>query len=260
MRVLITNDDGFDAKGIIALYNAFREVASVTVVAPHIERSGIGHAITFFKPLRIWKLRNEENLKIYATTGTPTDCVMLATHYIDRGKFDLLVSGINRGANMGDDITYSGTVSTALEGTLQRIPSIAISLASFKSNDYSVAASFAVFLGRQIVEKGLPPNTFLNVNVPALKKSQIKGVSITYQGRSKYRQKIIRRVDPQGKEYFWITGDPPTGEPEKGSDFEAVYNGRISVTPLHLSMCHCDALNDIEKVLDFSEYISTKVG
>lgn len=242
-NILVTNDDGFDAPGIIALYKALIPLGKVTVIAPDRQRSAVGHCLTFFSPVRVKKLSDEESLVIYNTTGTPTDCILLAVHEIMEKKPDIVVSGINRGPNLGDDVTYSGTVTAALEGTLQGIPSIACSIASYDEVNYDFAARFTARLASELLEKSLPKGVFLNLNVPALPESQIKGVSITRQGRSIYQQSVEKRYDPRGEEYYWISGDRPQGCMEPGTDFEAIRDNKISITPLQLSMTHKELID-----------------
>jgi len=254
-NILITNDDGYFSPGITALARELKKSGKVTIVAPDRERSAIGHGMTFFKPLRLVRIREEENLRIFSCNGTPTDCIMLGTNHLMSGKTDMIVSGINSGGNIGDDITYSGTVAGALEGTIQGIPSMAVSLNTIEKFDFSAAARFAAATAKLILEKGLPDGVFLNINLPAVKSEEIKGVKITFQGRSIYRQKIIKRIDPRGAEYFWMAGSPPKGEPVPGSDFWAIANNYISITPLHLSLTRMEYIDKL-KEWNFDSWIS----
>lgn len=244
---MLTNDDGFSAPGINALAKELKKMARVLVVAPDRERSAVGHGLTFFHPLRVHKTHEEENLQIYFTDGTPTDCVLLGIYQLSEIKPDLVVSGINRGGNLGDDITYSGTVSAAMEGALQEIPSMAVSLVTYEDFDYEPAAKFAAKLAGRLLERGLPYGVFLNVNVPAVDGNSIEGVEITFQGRSIYKQQIIKRVDPRKMDYYWVTGAPPVGDLVEGSDFWAVGNNRISITPLHLKLTCENFLDELKK-------------
>lgn len=246
-KILVTNDDGYDAPGIIALSRSLSRLGSVVVVAPDRERSAIGHGLTFFHPLRVFYMGEDDGVKIYTSDGTPTDCVLLAVHDVIGKKPDLVVSGINRGANLGDDVTYSGTVSAAMEGAIQGINSMAVSLSSYEDYDYSTAARLASQIAQKLLKRKLPGGTFLNVNVPAVKPENIKGVKITYQGRSIYHQGVEKRVDPRGREYYWITGAMPRGREKEGTDFWAIKNNMISITPLHLSMSRKDYVKQFEK-------------
>lgn len=247
-KILITNDDGVFAEGIRTLINAFKDDYDVTVIAPDRERSAIGHSLTFFYPLRLQKLESSEYLKIYSSDGTPSDCVLLGIFDIMQERPDLIISGINHGANMGQDITYSGTVSAAMEGTIHKVPSIAVSLAAFSDLNFAYAAGFAKKLADCAIDKQLPPRTFLNVNVPNVPENEIKGYEITKQGVSIYDQKLIRRMDPRGTEYYWISGEVPSGQTDPGTDFESVYkNKKVSITPIQLDMTNFEFMDDMKK-------------
>lgn len=231
MKILVTNDDGIFAPGINALAEALCEVAEVAVVAPDRERSAVSHALTLHHPLRAIKVGHNR----YSVDGTPTDCVNLGIHSLLDFHPDIVVSGINRGANLGDDVTYSGTVAAALEATLMGIPAIAFSLATLADDaNYSKAASFAVKLATLVMKNGLPKDTFLNVNVPAT--VELLSPLITTQGKRRYEGTIVDKVDPRGRSYYWIgTADLDFHDIE-GSDFAAIKRGHISITPLHLDM------------------------
>lgn len=239
MKILITNDDGIHAPGINSLAAALAAVAEVAVVAPDRERSASAHALTLHHPLRAVQLAPG----YFAVDGTPTDCVNLGIHSLLDFHPDLVVSGINRGANIGDDVTYSGTVAAALEATLMGIPAFAISLVCNESEgDYGAAAAFAARLALQIRDNGLPRDTFLNVNVPAEAAGLLKPPLITIQGKRRYEGTIVDSVDPRGRSYYWIgTADLDFHDIE-GSDFAALRRGHISVTPLHLDMTNHQAL------------------
>lgn len=254
--ILITNDDGYFAPGIHALGRELKKIARVVIVAPDRERSAVSHALTFFDPIRAWKVSEEENLTIYACSGTPTDCVILGTHHLIENKPGLVISGINRGSNMGDDITYSGTVAGAIEGTIQGINSIAVSLNSIEDFDSSFAARFTAKIADHVLKNNLPDGIFLNINFPAVESDEIRGVEITTQGRSIYKQKVIKRSDPKGRDYFWITGAHPRGEPIEGTDFWAVENNKISICPLSLSMTRIDYIDTL-KEWDLYGYFSS---
>lgn len=246
-KILITNDDGVLAKGIQSLIEVFKKDYDITVVAPDRERSAIGHSLTFFYPLRVQKLEYSENLKIYSSDGTPSDCVLLGIYDLMEEKPDMIVSGINHGANMGQDITYSGTVSAAMEGTIHKIPSIAASLAAFENLDFIYAAKFVKKLVDSVIDKKLPQHSFLNINIPNVPENEIKGYSITKQGVSVYDQKLLKRMDPRGIEYYWLSGDYPSGLIDPGTDFEAVYkNKMVSITPIHLDMTDFKLLDELK--------------
>lgn len=244
MHILLTNDDGVDAPGIRALLTEISKIATVTLVAPDRERSAAGHSLTFFDPLRVWTIRETEQYTIYSSNGSPSDCVLLALDII-QGSPDFIIAGINRGGNMGDDITYSGTVSAVMEGVLHGIPGFAISLNTFEHGDYSVAARFARVLAGQVVGKTFPPLTLLNVNVPHVPEEDIRGVAITRQGHSIYRERLEKRMDPRGRTYYWVGGEMPLGKEEDGTDFKAVANRMISITPLQLDLTHHKWLDEL---------------
>lgn len=245
MHILLTNDDGVDAPGIRALLSEISKIAIVTVVAPDRERSATGHSITFFDPLRVWTIREEANYSIYSSNGSPSDCVLLALDII-QGRPDFIIAGINRGGNMGDDITYSGTVSAVMEGVIHGIPGFAISLNTFEHGDYLPAARFARVLTNQLISKKFPHLTFLNVNVPHIPEEDIKGVIVTRQGHSIYRERLEKRMDPRGRTYYWVGGEMPLGREEEGTDFKAVAEGKISITPLQLDLTHYRWMDEIK--------------
>lgn len=245
-RILLTNDDGVFSEGLGLLREALVEVADVTVVAPDREQSASGHSLTLDRPLRLRKL--EEG--IYAADGTPTDCVNLGVQWLMKEHPpDLLVSGVNFGLNIGDDVTYSGTVSAAFEGTLMGIPSVAFSQDLSEHFSFENAARFAARLVGLLVTKKLPPDLLLNVNVPG---GEIEGVRLTRLGRRVYKQSVVEKQDPRGRRYFWIAGRPVWQE-DSGTDHEAIQQGRISITPLHLD------LTDY-RGLDSYEWLSRELG
>lgn len=227
-----------NAPGIRALAEALSEVGDVTVVAPKSEMSAVSHALTINAPLRYEKLEEE----VFAVEGTPADCVNLAVGNLLARPANLVVSGINRGANLGDDIAYSGTVAGAMEGAMLGIPSFAISLASKSHGDYSQAAAFAAQLARLLEAKVLPRRTFLNVNVPA---GHIRGVRVTSQGRRDYRAKVEERIDPRSRVYFWIKQGFSRWEKNGVSDITAVRGSHISVTPLQMDLTNYKALDEV---------------
>jgi 5'-nucleotidase len=240
MRVLITNDDGVRSPGLAALACALRATAETFVVAPEHERSAASHAITLHKPLRAVPIAlGNTGLTAWATNGTPADCVVLGVLDLLGAPPDVVVSGINMGANLGMDLLYSGTVSGAVEATLFGIASIAISVAGFEDIRWQPAAAFAARLAQEAHHHGLPPDTFLNVNVPNLPGEEIRGVEITRQSSRRYVNRLEKRSDPRGRVYYWLTGSTqPDENSDPGTDARAVLDGRISVTPLRLDMSH----------------------
>jgi 5'-nucleotidase len=232
LRILVTNDDGYRSDGIRVLAEALKAVGAVTIVAPVDEKSAIGHALTLRHPLRLESVSDH----IYCVDGTPTDCVLIAAHGLLDQKIDLVVSGVNRGPNMGDDVFYSGTVAAAIEGAMQGVPGVAVSLAASGRADFLYACQFTRRLVGMVLERGLPAKSVLNVNVPQLRDDEIKGVRLTRLGKRTYQDSLIERTDPRGRAYYWIGGDAPIWEPEEGTDFLAVDQGYVSVTPLHLDL------------------------
>jgi len=242
--ILVSNDDGVRSEGIEALAEALKALGTVYVVAPDRERSAASHSLTLTHPLRVEKL----GPRVYSVDGTPTDCVNLGVNGILRGKkIVLLVSGINKGANLGDDLTYSGTVAAAMEGTLLGIPSIAVSLVTRSRFRFDVAAEVALEVGRKILRKGLPEDTLLNVNVPNLPKEEIRGVRMTRMGKRVYGDVIVEKRDPRGRKYFWIGGDHLASEEVPGSDLEAIDENHVSITPIHLDLTNYTALRALRK-------------
>lgn len=242
MRILVTNDDGIGAPGIKALAEALTVLGQVTVVAPDRERSAAGHSLTLHSPLRVFELRSGW----YAVDGTPTDCVNMGIHSLLETPPDLVVSGINHGGNMGDDITYSGTVAAAMEANLMGIPSLAVSLATYGTTEYFPdAARVAVQVVREMVRNGLPADTFLNLNIPNLPFDQIKPVQITRQGKRSFVGKIVDKTDPRGRKYYWIGSEEPSFLDDEGTDFNAVGNAHASLTPLHLDLTNHRAMESL---------------
>ncbi|MBI5212233.1 MAG: 5'/3'-nucleotidase SurE [Nitrospirae bacterium] len=242
--ILVTNDDGIHSPGIIALFKAMKEIGEAYIVAPDRERSAVGHALTLHRPLKAEELR--EN--VYSVNGTPTDCVALAIHKILPRKPDLVASGINRGANLGDDITYSGTVSAAIEGTILNVPSFAISLVGDKPFHYETAYPFAIEVAKYILDKSLPYDTLLNVNVPNVqKRDMVKGMKITRQGKRVYDNAIQDTYSPWGDKHYWIGGGTPYWEQGENMDIQAVMGNYVSVTPIHLDLTNYEALEYLKK-------------
>ena len=241
MRILLTNDDGITAPGLRMLYESLAPVGDLVVVAPDRERSAVSHALTLHSPLRAW----EHSADWFAVDGTPTDCVNLGLHGLFDQKPELVVSGINRGGNMGDDITYSGTVSAAMEATLMGVPALAVSLdgQGTGSDAYRAAADYACRITRMVVDKGLPPDTFFNVNIPECTETEIQGICLTRQGKRVYSDIVERKTDPRGKHYYWIGCGELGFEDTPGTDFHAVHRKYVSVTPLHLDLTNYGAFS-----------------
>ncbi|HEX5038134.1 MAG TPA: 5'/3'-nucleotidase SurE [bacterium] len=241
--ILVSNDDGFRSDGIRALARALKRLGNVVVVAPDDEQSASSHSLTLHRPLRV--MRQEEG--VYSVNGTPTDCITLAVHSILKRKPDLIVSGINRGANVCDDVHYSGTVSAAVEGALMEIPSIAVSLVAFGETEthYGPAAAFATRLGRRVLREKLPAGFILNVNVPNLPESKLRGYEFTKLGKRDFGDVIVENVDPRGRKYFWIAGNDKRFKNIPGSDGNAVMKGKITITPVQVDLTHYRLLESL---------------
>ncbi len=243
-RVLLTNDDGVGAKGLEALRTAISGMgADVFVVAPDQDQSATSHSLTLSKPLRV----HEVSKDIHSVQGTPTDCIMLAVRHMLDPRPDLIISGINHGPNLGDDVSYSGTVAAAIEGTMLGILSMAVSLADWKPLDFTAAAEVAARIARLILENGLPEDTYLNVNVPNLHREDIAGVEITRLGKRIYRDAVEIKTDEKGNSFLWIGGQQPSWEGGEQTDFRAIEAGRISITPLHLDLTNYRAMEKIRE-------------
>src|SRR5499426_3480185 len=239
-RILITNDDGIHSEGLIELEEALKEVGDVYVVAPASEMSGASHSLTLGRPLRIRQLDERH----WSIDGTPTDCVTLALNKIltNDERPDICVSGINHGGNLGDDATYSGTVAGALEATILGVPGIALSLVARDNFKFEESAAFAVVAARKVLDEGLPEGTLLNVNIPP---GEIKGVKVTRQGIKNARPVITEHIDPRGKPYFWIGEQYFRSNAEDGTDYRAIEDGYVSITPLKADMTDHGALTQI---------------
>jgi 5'-nucleotidase len=239
-HILITNDDGVTAPGLLALTQAMRTLGDVSVLAPDRNWSGGGHVKTINRPLRVREVLLADNSKAYASDGAPSDCVALALLGFIPEKIDLVVSGINPMANLGHDVTYSGTVTAAMESIIWGVPAVAFSLDSPENHlglqDYEAGAQAARMVAQQVLERRLPPNVLLNVNMPMIPWEKIRGFKVTRQGMRVYRDRLEERTDPRGTPYYWIGGDAPTGIPEQGTDIGALAEGYISITPLQLDL------------------------
>lgn len=242
MLILLTNDDGIHSAGLQALAERLQSYGRVVIVAPDRERSAVGHALTLHTPLRAEEICKDR----WAVSGTPTDAVSLGLCSLLKEKPDLVISGINKGGNMGDDLTYSGTVAAAMEATLMGIPAIAVSLAakSFKFDDFFHAAVIAGQLALTVLEHGLPADTFLNINVPEQKPL---GLRLTRQGKRVYEDAVVENIDPRGRSYYWIGAGELGFQNLEGTDFHAVHNGYASVTPLHLDLTNYAAMERLRQ-------------
>ena len=233
MAILLVNDDGIYAPGLYALAKALRNKYEVVIVAPDREQSAVGHAITLAEPLRIYEIHQDGSFYGYAVSGTPADCVKLAIRVILDRPPDLLISGINQGANVGASLIYSGTVSAATEGTMLMIPSIAVSLDTHRSDaNFDDAAQIAVQIAEKVMKFGLPGGVFLNVNVPNLPMGSIKGFKITRQATTYFDDFFERRIDPQGRTYYWMSGTMVEVDRGEDSDLMALKHGYVSITPV----------------------------
>ena len=232
MIILLSNDDGIQSEGLVALEETLGGIGEIYTVAPDRAQSSMSHALTLHRPLRVHDLGRHR----LAVDGTPVDCVKLALTGLLPVRPNLVISGINKGPNLGDDIIYSGTVSAAIEGALLGIPAIAVSLVTFKDFDFRAAAEFTATLVRRIVEHDIPPKTLLNVNVPPMPRKNLKGWRVTRMGKRHYSETIVERVDPRGGKYYWIGGDDLGFANEDGTDCKAVQEGYVSVTPLQVDL------------------------
>jgi 5'-nucleotidase len=239
MRILVTNDDGIHSPGIAALAKALAAIGEVWIVAPDRERTAVAHAVTLHKPLRIHQLRP----RAYAVNGTPVDCVNLALLKVMPKPPALVVSGINKGVNLGDDVMYSGTVSAAMEGTILGVPSVAVSQEGLDKFRFDVGAIYTVRVARLALAQGLPEETLLNVNIPNRPRREIKGVRVTCLSRRRFHNPIIEKVDPHGRKYYWIAGERISWSRSKDADHEAIEEGYVSITPVRLDSTHHGVLD-----------------
>lgn len=242
LKILLSNDDGFYAEGLKTLKEILVSLGhQVYIVAPSQNQSATSHSLTLTIPLRI----NRVNKNEYITTGTPTDCVLIATHGLIKEKFDYVFSGINHGPNMGEDVIYSGTVAAAMEGVLMNIPSVAFSMAAFENVDFSYANDVVPKIIQLLKLIGKKKRLLLNVNIP---NGPIKGYKITKLGSRIYSDSLITKIDPRGKKYYWIGGEKPTYKIKKGTDFEVIENGYVSITPITFDLTDFKMLSKIKKV------------
>lgn len=249
MHILVTNDDGILAPGLLALAQAMRPLGKVSILAPDRNWSASGHVKTLDRPLRVKEVRLTDDLVGWSCDGAPSDCVALAICGFLEHKVDLVVSGVNPYANVGHDVTYSGTVTAAMEAAIFGVPGLAFSLDSPDNlvgpADYSAAAHYAHRIARAVPLYGLPSNVLLNVNIPYRPVDEIKGVLITRQGLRVYHDKLDRRADPRGRPYYWVIGESPTSIPERGSDVGALADGYVSITPTQLDLTAYQMISDL---------------
>ena len=236
MRIFLTNDDGVYSEGLRVLWSRLKRLGEVSVVVPETEKSAVAHAINIFSPLKIRHIKIDRAFNAHIVNGTPVDCVKIGVSSILKQKPDLLVSGINPGANIGMDVLYSGTVSAAAEGAVLGIPSIAVSIDAYKNFHFEAAAEITVKIIRHVKKLTLPKDTVLNINVPGCRAGDIKGVKVTYQSESRFEEEYEEREDPRGNSYFWLKGVFREVDGEKGSDSDALKRNYVSVTPLHLNL------------------------
>jgi 5'-nucleotidase len=251
MHILVTNDDGVTAPGLLALAQEMRKLGKVTVFAPDRNWSASGHVKTMERPLRVKETTLADGTSAFTSDGAPSDCVALPLLGFIEETVDLVVSGINPNANIGHDVTYSGTVTAAMEAVIDGVRGIAVSLDSPEGHkgalDYATAAIVGRRVAEQVIADGLPEGVVVNVNVPYLKESELKGYMITRQGLRVYRDALDARLDPRGKPYYWIGGDFPTGVDEPGTDFGALRAGYVSITPLQLDLTNYKAMDVLKK-------------
>jgi 5'-nucleotidase len=246
MHILVTNDDGIQAAGLHALAQALRPLGDVTVLAPDRNWSASGHVKTMHRPLRVREVELPDGTPALSSDGAPSDCVALAVLGVLDRPIDMVVSGINPNANLGHDVTYSGTVTAAMEAAIQGLPGIAVSLDTPEGHsgarDYTPAAEVAASVARRVMQNGLPRGLVLNVNVPYGPRQGMRGVAVTRQGLRVYRDELVRRLDPRGRPYYWIGGESPSGLSEPDTDFWALRENYISITPLQLDLTAVEQL------------------
>jgi len=244
--ILLTNDDGIYSEGLKVLWKYLKRIGNVYVVVPETEKSAVAHAINLFTPLKIKKIKIENGYDAWIVNGTPVDCVKIGVNYLLKKKPDMVISGINPQSNMGMDILYSGTVSAAAEGAILGIPSIAVSLDGERKNNFTTAAEVTLKIIKKLEKIDIPPDTVININVPDVPLSKIKGIRLTYQSRARYEEEYEERKDPRGGSYYWLKGVFRRVDGEKGSDVETIKSGYVSVTPLHLDLTNHSFLSHLQ--------------
>ena len=245
-KILITNDDGISSKGIYALWEAMQDLGDTFIAAPSVEKSASSHSLTLSDPLRISNVQRKNGFKGWSISGTRVDCVKIAIRSLMDDKPDILVSGINHGANLGNNIMYSGTVSAAAEGMIMGIPSIDISLASHETDNYYVVKEFAKKIVKKVIVNGIPKDMLLNVNVPYCNAEEVKGVRITKQGCQYFVDEFEERIDPRDGNYFWIKGEMIDEDKSIEFDGAAIKENYVSITPIHYKLTHESFLNDLK--------------
>jgi 5'-nucleotidase len=245
--ILITNDDGIWADGIKALYHAVKTLGEVWIVAPDTERSAVGHSITIYSPLKVEEIKFEDNAPAFACSGTPADCVKLGVKAILPRKPDIIISGMNKGANTGFNVLYSGTVSAASEGMILGIPSIAFSYDSFIDKNYNFAKKVINLITQKVISEGIPEETLLNVNIPAKLEKDIMGYAVTKQGKTIFQDGFIKRTDPRGKTYYWLGSNLDQLEDEPNSDTEMLKKGYVSISPIQYNLTNAKNLQYFSK-------------
>ena len=249
MRILLTNDDGIYAKGLSALYEELSQEADCLIVAPEIEQSAVGHAITISRPLMVRRAIKNGSFLGYAVLGTPADCVKIGIKELAEKPVDLVVSGINRGANAGINVIYSGTVSAATEALIMGIPALAISLDTHKEADFTYAAKFARKMVRLIINNPIIKSSAINVNIPCLPAEQIKGVCVVRQGQSNIIETFEKRVDPRENTYYWISGEYSSMAQNKDTDVAALAEGYITITPIQYDLTRYDLMDTLGEIV-----------
>ena len=248
-KILITNDDGISSQGIYALWEAMNDIGETFIAAPSSEQSASSHSLTLSSPLRVEILERENGFKGWSISGTPVDCVKIAIRSLMKKSPDILVSGVNHGANLGNNIIYSGTVSAATEGMIMGVPSIAISLASYETDNYDVVKKYAKNIVTNVLDHGLPQDTLLNVNVPYCKLKEIRGLKITSQGNQYFIDEYEKRIDPRNSEYYWIKGQMIDEDQSIDYDGKAIQENYVSVTPIHFKLTNELYKKDLKKIL-----------
>ncbi len=254
MRFLLTNDDGIYAKGLSALYDELCQEADCLIVAPEIEQSAVGHAITISRPLMVRRAMKTGNFLGYAVLGTPADCVKIGIRELADGPVDMVISGINRGSNAGINVIYSGTVSAATEAVIMGIPALAVSLDTRKDADYAFAAQFVRKMVRELAGNSGLQNTAINVNIPALPREKIKGVRVVRQGKGNIVEHFEKRCDPRDNVYYWISGESQAEQEEKDTDVSALAAGFITITPIQYDLTRYDMLGMLTMAMDTISY------
>ena len=249
MKILVTNDDGIYSSGIFALWDVAKEFGEVNVIAPINEKSAVGHGITISNPLYVREIEREDGFKGFAVSGTPADCVKIGIKSLLSFRPDLILSGINIGSNLGNNIIYSGTVAAAIEGATLDIPSIAISIDSFRPRNFSTSKIVVRKVINFIENNTIPSRTILNVNIPDCEPSDLKGYKVTSQGHQYFNDNFEKRADPRGRDYYWMTGEIIDNDKELRYDGFAVSNGYASITPIHFKMTNTSFLDEIERII-----------